>query len=724
MTFRISIGDYFLGIINDMLIMQIRELTGKINHKEIVVPEFQREYVWSRDQAKNLILSLYKNWPTGSLLFWKVKKSEAPPLKKIESNSDDQERLDLILDGQQRLTALYLLMKGEIPPYYDEHEIKYDPRELFFNFLGEDDGLFQYYTKSIMDGNPAWQRVTWIFSANDSDIEKLCKDIEEKMGPGYTSTIWRVFNRLRFIENQEFPIQTIPDNATELEAITIFDKVNTQGTKLTREELALAHIQESWKEARRELKKFWNDSKKQNFDFDLSFLVRCLTAVVGGNGRPQTIHDAKEGELIAGWGKVTKSLNYLLHLLPREAHIDSSQDLISIRTLIPLVAYLSKKNDYFFSSKEKTDFFHWMYLSTLWSRYSTSPESNLDIDVRTVMTNDDPVPILIDLLKRQRPVLEIHAKDLEKVRLNTGIAKMVLVVVKHQKAKDWFNGTPIAGTSRGKYSTELHHIFPSSILYHPEKGGYQTKNLGHRDLVNEVSNRAFITQKTNRKIRNTPPALYLPEVEERFPDSLKSQFVPLDRNLWKVENYDKFLSERRRQLSIAINDFLDTLLISDSDIIDLGQILEKEEDQYLEFKSSLRVDIAENGLSHKIMEDQSLKAITGFLNQDDGGLLLIGIDDDKNIVGIEKDYMTLPKKNQDGFNLHLLQIISSRIGKDFLSNVKIEYREMAGKEIAFIKVSKAHTFVPYNGHNYIRSGNRTISLSPAEAANYIRKNWG
>lgn len=108
--------------------MSITEQLGKIESSEIVVPEFQREYVWTKQQAKSLFESLYKKWPTGGFLFWRVKKNEAPALKNVEYSADDTDRIDLILDGQQRLTALYLLINDKVPPYYSEEDIKYDPR--------------------------------------------------------------------------------------------------------------------------------------------------------------------------------------------------------------------------------------------------------------------------------------------------------------------------------------------------------------------------------------------------------------------------------------------------------------------------------------------------------------------------------------------------------------------------------------------------------------------
>ncbi|MCK5833681.1 DUF262 domain-containing protein, partial [bacterium] len=111
--------------------MTIRELLDGIEKLDYVLPEFQREYVWGLERAKQLFVSLFNKYPTGSLLVWKT---QNPP--EIKNNAIDRERIGttaILLDGQQRLTTLYLLVNNEIPPYYKEEEIAYDPRRLFFN---------------------------------------------------------------------------------------------------------------------------------------------------------------------------------------------------------------------------------------------------------------------------------------------------------------------------------------------------------------------------------------------------------------------------------------------------------------------------------------------------------------------------------------------------------------------------------------------------------------
>ncbi len=115
---------------------KIGNLLDKVESNEIVLPEFQREFVWRKDQSKELVRSLYNEYPIGSLLVWNTE--DPPEIKNDAVNRETVGLSKVLLDGQQRLTVLYMLIKNDIPPYYREQEITYDPRNLFFNLENGD----------------------------------------------------------------------------------------------------------------------------------------------------------------------------------------------------------------------------------------------------------------------------------------------------------------------------------------------------------------------------------------------------------------------------------------------------------------------------------------------------------------------------------------------------------------------------------------------------------
>ena len=144
--------------------MNFSELIFSIKNKDIVVPEFQREYVWPYANAKELLKSLINGFPVGGILIWRTPKPPALKGMSDEEIAGVQKVYQVLLDGQQRMTTMYLLATGEIPPYYKEEELSADPRHLCFNLETRD---FQFY-KRRMDEDQSWQKVTDILQNNVS----------------------------------------------------------------------------------------------------------------------------------------------------------------------------------------------------------------------------------------------------------------------------------------------------------------------------------------------------------------------------------------------------------------------------------------------------------------------------------------------------------------------------------------------------------------------------
>jgi len=223
--------------------VKIRELIDGIQKRDIVLPEFERECVWSQEQAKQLMVSLVRDHPVGSVLFWKT--DQPPEPKNVDELPEKLGMTQAILDGQQRLTTLHMLITGEIPPFYVKDDIRYDLRHLYFNL---DTGDFQHDQLSRMKGNSLWWSV--VDSYNDADINAFKTAQQEASealdvfarAQGYNENL----NTLRGVPGGELPVQWMPPRATVTEAIDIFDRVNSQGTRLTDAELALAHITGEW----------------------------------------------------------------------------------------------------------------------------------------------------------------------------------------------------------------------------------------------------------------------------------------------------------------------------------------------------------------------------------------------------------------------------------------------------------------------------------------------
>lgn len=159
---------------------------------------------------------------------------------------------------------------------------------------------------------------------------------------------------------------------------------------------------------------------------------------------------------------------------------------------------------------------------------------------------------------------------------------------------------------------------------------------------------------------------------------------------------------------------------------DLASIIKQGEGPYLEFKSSLRWDMVENRIN-RTLEGVVLKTLAGFLNSPKGGTLLIGVADNGDILGLEKDYQTLKKPGQDGFEQAVMTVISTNIGADLCGFVHILFHVIDNKDVCRLIISPSAKPVFLDQGNtpkfFVRTGGATRDLNIQEALGYIRERW-
>ena len=700
--------------------MKVYELLDGIRKRDLVLPEFQREYVWTRDQSKQLMVSLLKGYPVGGLLFWKT--DDPPELKNLKYAPEKLGTIEVVLDGQQRLTTLYLLLRGDIPHYYTEQEITNDPRELYFNL---DNCDLQYYQATRMRGNPLWQRVVDCFTSANISVFGIAKDLaESEEGIAHLAECYLDnLTRLRQVKEMDLPVQIVPSYATIDEAIDIFDRVNSQGTKLTDAELALTHVTGKWPHARREMKAKIDELAKKNFYFDLTFMTRALTGVVTNRALFEQIHQQSREDLLEGWKKLTKILDYLVTILPAKAYIHSTEDINTTNIFVPWIVYLSRNGLHFPNERTLKHALHWLYAANMWARYTGQTDQRLEHDVSLIVRHDNPWPALCDQIVDQRGRIEVKGDDFEGRGVQHPLYRMAFVVAKAHGAIDWFNGAPLGTTYGSYYRIHNHHIFPSSFLY---ANGYDSDNHLHRKIVNEIANRAFLTADTNMALSNTPPADYLPDVKEKYPGALVNQFIPMKPALWVPEHFGDFLQDRRKMLARKINEFMDAFVTEPvvvrerpvSELVSLG------ESATLEFKSTLQWDMV-RGQVNKDLRHSSLKTIAAFLNSE-GGTLIIGVEDDGAVCGLERDLKQVKNQSLDGFEQLLVSLVHEHIGPEVARLIDIRYEPINGHHICAVDVDKSAEPVflnsPRGTEFYVRFGNTSRSLDAEETHRYIQMN--
>ncbi len=157
------------------------------------------------------------------------------------------------------------------------------------------------------------------------------------------------------------------------------------------------------------------------------------------------------------------------------------------------------------------------------------------------------------------------------------------------------------------------------------------------------------------------------------------------------------------------------------------EILKKGEGKFIEFKQTLRWDVR-NKQVHKDIERAIAKTIVGFLNNE-GKTLVVGVDDNSKVTGLEDDYKTLPKKNRDGFENHFSMIIKTMIGMKFRGFINTRFANKDGKDVFIVDVEPSHKPAYLQSGEgkeefFVRAGNSTQPLTMSEAEEYIKTRWG
>lgn len=709
--------------------MKISTILDKLDERQLFVPAFQREYVWKRDDAKQLIDSLIKQYPTGTMLTWET--TNPPELKGPYKYDSKQGAVRILLDGQQRITTLYMLVRGDVPPYYTAAEILNDTRGLYVNVETLE---LSYYQRTRMENDPRWQNITDIFQKKIR-AKDIVRELEQKGEEVSRQRDDLMDDNTRAIENileRDFPEQTIPVRATIREAIDIFYKVNASGVALTDAELALAQISGYWPEARDTFKKKLTELADEGFVFKLDFVVYALLGCLHHVGSDmKKLHDIDNDQRIRDAWRLLDSqvLDYVVSLLRSHAYVDHTDEINSVYALIPIIVYCYGKQGQHLPDSDIRRIVKWFYYSQVRFRYIGQMQQKLDRDLRVIRDSIRPFDELLTVIGEERR-LEISPDEFVGRSITHPLFGLMRWYFKSQNATCFTTGVVLRQAMGKKYALENDHIFPYSKL---RDAGYGKQNRIKYALAQELTNRAILTQVANRTKSNTLPKDYLKEVKSNFPGALALQCVPDDSELWEMDRFEEFLQARRIDLAKRFNAFLEgiTETVPTGSELTIDELIAEGESEELEFKSSLRWDFKLQTVNKKL-EEVVLKTIAAFANGT-GGTLLIGVDDAGEVLGLEGDYLALGGANRDKFELHLRNIMNENFGAAFVTQrIKVQFPMIGETEICQVDVQQTKspiilTLKDKNGQSvekfYVRSGNSSQELSPSEMNVYVRERF-
>nr|WP_231783945.1 DUF262 domain-containing protein [Lysobacter enzymogenes] len=564
--------------------ISIGALVDMYKRGELRLPEIQRQYVWKATRVRDLLDSLYRGYPSGSVLMWET--DEPVPTREfaIAQDSTAFAGRKLLLDGQQRLTSLTAVISGDLVsvrtrkkpidilfnlehpdgPPVDQTEIDNDVESPLASSdeQGEDGEepesgeagfneklgrrTFVVASRSIA-AQPQWVSVTEVFrTANDAEILEKA-GIESFKDPRYQRYSDRL-KKLRAIKDYQYVVHVLERSMSYEEVTEIFVRVNSLGAKLRSSDLALAQMTSRWPNLLQELEDFREECEQSDFSIDLGHLVRSIVVFATQQCLFRSVASTPVAKLQQGWAKAKDGLRFAINFLRANAGIED-ESLLSSPMFLHTLAAVSHVKDNKLTAAEQNALLHWLLVANARGRYSRgSTETLLNEDLAIVFKSGE-IAALMEPVKGQFGRLTIEESDLVGRGANSPLFSLAYLALKAAGAKDWYSGLGLSLTHQGKlHFIQWHHVIPKSLL---KAAGYAPGE------INEIANMAFITGQTNRRISNKDAVSYLADIVKKQGEAaLESQNVPIDPALWSVAVYRDFLSARRQALVERMNAFI------------------------------------------------------------------------------------------------------------------------------------------------------------------------
>lgn len=545
----------------------------------MALPEFQRGYVWNRDQVKGLFDSLYRRHPVGGLLVWATESRTADHRGDGELSAGI---VKLLLDGQQRMTSIYGVVRGKPPEFFDGNARTFSG--LRFNMETE---TFGFYQPVKMRDDPLWIDVSELMKMGTEGLgefsNRLSQEpfLKDKLGE-YVSKL----SRLVSINDIDLYVDEVTgDDKTIDVVVDIFNRVNSGGTKLSKGDLALAKICADWPDARDTMKEKLAGWEKAGYSFNLDWLLRSVNTILTGEAKFQFLHDRTASEIQETLSRASGCIDKCLNMVGGRLGLDHDRVLFS-RFAIPVMVRYIDQHEGALSEHERDKLLFWFVQTGMWGRFSGSTESYIDQDLEALIGEDGGLDKLLDQLRLWHGGMRVEPGHFTGWSRGARFYPVLYLLTRMGEARDWGTGLTLKADLLGKMNQlEVHHIFPKAQLY---KRDYKKPD------VNALGNFCFQTKETNLDISDRLPEEYFPEIEERHPGALASQWIPQDEELWKIENYLKFLEARKILLANEANKRLSDLLHGDDRWLEtaapemretvavLGGIADQDEEELLQ----------------------------------------------------------------------------------------------------------------------------------------------
>lgn len=574
--------DYSLsGLIND------------IEMGEIGLPDIQRPFVWPNTKVRDLLDSMYKGFPVGYLLFWASGVSDGHHV----IGTDTKQKIPnlLIVDGQQRLTALYAVMKG-VPVIRSNYRkerihIAFRPTDQIFKVT---DAAVRKDPEFIPDISEIWSPQTNIFELNENYLNRL--RASRDVLPEEQKDLQNAISGLYGLQNYPFTSLVLSSSLDEEQVAEVFVRINSKGTQLNQANFILTLMSVFWDDGRAELEDFCLIARDPPTDGpspynhfiepDPDQLLRVSVGLGFRRARLKYVYSLLQGkDMETKDFSDERKVQQFIHLKEAQKYMLNLQnwheffkvliragyrrgDMISSRVglLQVYTLFLVGKRDYGVDNyKLRNAMARWFFMTALTRRYTGSPESVMEQDLTQLRDVGDAEEFVSHF---DRIINDMLSEDYWNItlpnELATSSANSPSLFAYHAAlnlldAQVLFSKMKVSElldpvTQANKSALERHHLFPKAYL----------KKLGITEtrITNQIANYALVEWPDNVAISDSSPAeYYLPIYTERFSTEEMKQMsywhaLPSG---WENMEYQEFLDARRKLMAQVIRDGFEKL---------------------------------------------------------------------------------------------------------------------------------------------------------------------
>ncbi|MDD2295887.1 MAG: DUF262 domain-containing protein, partial [Eubacteriales bacterium] len=632
----------------------LNSLVKYIELGEIGLPDIQRPFVWKNAKVRDLFDSMYRGYPVGYLLLWRNGLADDRP---IGTDVKQKPPRLVIVDGQQRLTSLYAVVKGVpvVRENYDSEQIciAFNPLEERFEVV---DAAIRRDKAFIPDISRIWSNDTDIFEVVDDYLEELrtSREVTEEE----TKRIKKAISKLQSLTTFPFTALELAADISEEDVSDVFVRINSKGTPLNQADFILTLMSVFWDEGRAELERFSREARQPTrgtaspFNYfiepDPAQLLRVCVGVAFKRARLQYVYSILRGkDLETERFSDERRIEQFDRLKDAQSRVLNIQYWHDFLNCIRLAGFrsgkmISSQNNLLFSyilyligrteigveefTLRKT-IAQWFFMSAVTGRYTGSPESALESDLARLRDVDSPelfvgrlqnicdISLTNDFWATTLPN-DLATSSPRSPSLFGYYAAQVLL-----DARALFSNARVGdlldpATHASRSAVERHHLYP--------KGYLATLNVTDTRETNQIANYAYVEWTDNNKISDQAPADYLPQLKARFThpelaDMYHHHALPEN---WEQMDYHTFLEQRRELMAQIIREGYQRLVVGselkpETEIFDLSFIIDYGESESVEFKATLRTNL-HTGATDTRMEMAVLKTLAGFLNTGGG----------------------------------------------------------------------------------------------------------